>query len=92
MDAPGYRHRFQFCPVEMPLGLIVADAPARNSPIALYHGRDRQPSGAQLLDDPARQGIDIASRVLLDRCDDDALHLLWRTTYVPFVILIERED
>ena len=37
-----------------------------------------------------RQGIDIASRVLLDRCDNDALHLLWRAT--PCVILIERED
>jgi hypothetical protein len=49
MDAPGYRHRFQFCPVEMPLGLIFADATARNSPIALYHGRDRQASGAQVV-------------------------------------------
>jgi hypothetical protein len=49
MDAPGYRHRFHFCPVEMPLGLIFADATARNSPIALYHGRDRQASGAQVV-------------------------------------------
>jgi hypothetical protein len=32
MDAPGHRHRFQFCPVEMPLGLIVADAPRSISP------------------------------------------------------------
>ena len=39
-----------------------------------------------------RQRIDIASRVLPDCCDDDALHLLWRTIYVPCVILIERED
>jgi hypothetical protein len=30
---------------------------------------------AQLLDDPACQRIDIASRVLLDRCDDDTLDL-----------------
>jgi hypothetical protein len=36
---------------------------------------DLQTSGAQLLDDPARQGFDIASRVLLDRCDDDTLDL-----------------
>jgi len=37
--------------------------------------RISQTSGAQLLDDPARQGFDIASRVLLDRCDNDALDL-----------------
>jgi hypothetical protein len=36
---------------------------------------DLQTSGAQLLDDPARQGFDIPSRVLLDRCDDDTLDL-----------------
>jgi len=34
---------------------------------------DLQTSAAQPLDDPARQGLDIAPRVLLDRCDDDAL-------------------
>jgi hypothetical protein len=33
---------------------------------------DLQTSGAQLLDDAARQGFDIPSRVLLDRCDDNA--------------------
>jgi hypothetical protein len=27
---------------------------------------------------PARQGLDIPSRVLLDRCDNDALELLSR--------------
>jgi hypothetical protein len=32
-DAPGYQHRFQFCPVEMPLGLIVADTPAKHDPL-----------------------------------------------------------
>jgi hypothetical protein len=36
---------------------------------------DLQTGGAQLLDDPARQSCDIASRVLLDRCDNDALGL-----------------
>ena len=40
---------------------------------------DLQTGGAQLLDDAACQGLDIASRVLLDRCDNDALDLglLW---------------
>jgi hypothetical protein len=37
----------------------MAAYPVHNSPIALYHGRDRQASGAQLLDDPARQGFDV---------------------------------
>ena len=68
----------------------------RSAPRIAYQDRvdalDLQTSTAQLLDDSARRGIDIASRVLLDRCDDDALHLLGQTTYVPCVILIECED
>jgi hypothetical protein len=36
---------------------------------------DLQTSGPQLLDDPACQGRNVPSRVLLDRCDNDALDL-----------------
>jgi hypothetical protein len=54
----------------------------RSAPRIAYQDRvdalDLQTSTAQLLDDSARQGLDIASRVLLDRCDNDALGLLSR--------------
>jgi hypothetical protein len=63
------------------LNAIIAsrDVP-RSAPRIAYRdlvgAPDLQTSGAQLLDEAARQGLDIASRVLLDRCDDDALLLL----------------
>ena len=51
----------------------------RSAPRIAYQDRvdalDLQTSGAQLLNDPARQGFEIASRVLLDRRDNDALFL-----------------
>jgi hypothetical protein len=39
-----------------------------------------QTSGAELLDDPARQSRDIACRVLLDRCDNAQLECNSRST------------
>ena len=42
---------------------------------ACVNAPDLQTSGAQFLDDTTCQGFDIASRVLLDRCDDDTLDL-----------------
>jgi hypothetical protein len=51
----------------------------RSAPRIPYRDRvgapDLQTSNAQLLDDAAGQGFNVASRVLLDRCDNDALDL-----------------
>jgi hypothetical protein len=56
---------------------VVKEEAARSASQIAYrdrvHAADLQTSGAQLLDDPSRQGFDVASRVLLDRCDNDAL-------------------
>ena len=59
-------------------GRVQRPAP-RSPPRIAYRDRvaapDLQTGVPQLLDDPARQGFDIPSRVLLDRCDDDTLDL-----------------
>jgi hypothetical protein len=51
----------------------------RSAPRIAYQDRvdalDLQTSTAQLLDDPACQGFEIPSRMLLDPCDDDTLDL-----------------